>query len=253
MNDRERAIAWRHAQHAAVCDHMREWEHGTAVYASRVPGFWTYNSVRVEGPDPGLGAAELAAVADRLQRGLRHRHVEVEDEAAGGRVRPGFERLGWFAERLVWMQLDGPPRGTPAPLRISEVPFARTRPLREAWTSTAEWAADEEAVTRFAALEEEVAGRRGARALAAWDDDGEPIGFAAFAEQGGTAEVEQVYVDPALRGHGTGGALVAAAVAAAGAGVTFIVADDEGDPKRLYARLGFRPVWVQHVFTRRPE
>ena len=38
-----------------------------------------------------------------------------------------------------------------------------------------------------------------------------------------------------------------------GASETFIVADDEGDPKRLYQRLGFRPVWIQHEFTRRPS
>ena len=59
-------------------------------------------------------------------------------------------------------------------------------------------------------------------------------------------------MQPALRGRGTGGALVAAAARAGGASETFIVADDEGDPKRLYLRLGFRPVWIQHEFTRRP-
>jgi hypothetical protein len=31
-----------------------------------------------------------------------------------------------------------------------------------------------------------------------------------------------------------------------------IEADDEGDAKRLYERLGFRTVWVRHVFTRLP-
>jgi hypothetical protein len=46
---------------------------------------------------------------------------------------------------------------------------------------------------------------------------------------------------------------VAAAARAAGATEAFIVADDEGDPKRLYQRLGFRPVWIQHEFTRRPK
>ena len=58
---------------------------------------------------------------------------------------------------------------------------------------------------------------------------------------------------PALRGRGIGGALVAAAARAGGASETFIVADDEGDPKRLYQRLGFRPVWIQYEFTRRPS
>ena len=46
---------------------------------------------------------------------------------------------------------------------------------------------------------------------------------------------------------------MSAAVAAAGVPATFIVADDEGDPKRLYRRLGFEPVWIQHQFTRRPR
>jgi hypothetical protein len=45
---------------------------------------------------------------------------------------------------------------------------------------------------------------------------------------------------------------VAAARTAAGT-ATFIIADDEGDSKRLYARLGFATVWLQHVFTRRPR
>ena len=83
--------------------------------------------------------------------------------------------------------------------------------------------------------------------------DGRPTAYALFFSDGDTAEVEQAYVEPALRGRGTGGALVAAAARAVGASETFIVADDEGDPKRLYLRLGFRPVWIQHEFTRRPS
>ena len=32
----------------------------------------------------------------------------------------------------------------------------------------------------------------------------------------------------------------------------WIVADDEGRPKQLYARLGFRPVWTSTEFLRAP-
>ncbi len=73
-----------------------------------------------------------------------------------------------------------------------------------------------------------------------------------FRRDGDAAEIEQVYVTESERGRGTGGALVTAATRAAGASETFIVADDDGDSKRLYERLGFEPVWIQHVFTRRP-
>jgi GNAT superfamily N-acetyltransferase len=247
-----RAIAWRHATHAAVCDRVEPWEHGTVVFASDAQSFWNFNSVRVEGPDAGLEADDLVAAADRLQGALAHRHVEVEDEAAGARVRTGLAAAGWRVERLVWMELAGAAAGAPATVAITEVPFERTRPLREAWFLTHDWKPPVEEARAFLPLEDRVAARRGTRALMAWDADGEPLGFVSFSAEGGLAEVEQVYVRADRRGGGIGGALVSAAVRAAGAASTFILADDEGDPKRLYARLGFRPIWIQHLFTRRP-
>ena len=251
---RERAIAWRHGQQAAVCDHTVPWAHGTAVYASDVPGFYAYNDVRLEGPDPGLTADALAGVADALLAGLAHRQLEIEDEAAGERLRPRFDTLGWDTERLVWMELTGPVRGAPAahPVEICEVPFPRTRPLREAWFLASGWLHDTDAVRRFMELEERVGARIGMRALVAWGAAGEPVGYVAFTCRDGGADIDQAYVDPERRGGGIGGALIAAAVEAAGAASTFIVADDEEDAKRLYVRLGFEPVWIQHQFTRRP-
>jgi ribosomal protein S18 acetylase RimI-like enzyme len=251
---RERAIAWRHAQQAAVCDRAVRWAHGTAVYASDVPGFYAYNDVRLEGPDPGLSADALAGVADALLADLAHRQLEIEDEAAGERLRPRFETLGWDTERLVWMELTGPLRGAPAAdaVEIGEVHFSRTRPLREAWFLASGWMHSPDAVRRFMKLEERVGARTGMRALVAWGPAGEPVGYVAFTSRGDGADIDQAYVDPERRGGGIGAALIAAAVEAAGAASTFIVADDEEDAKRLYARLGFEPVWIQHQFTRRP-
>jgi ribosomal protein S18 acetylase RimI-like enzyme len=228
-----------------VCDVIEPWEHGTAVRSTDHPGFWDYNCVRLEGDDPGVSADELAAVADRLQRDLRHRRFDIEDEAAGARLRPGFEALGWHVTRLVWLALSEPPAGPD----FEEVPFAATRPLRLEWARADALATGEEEFQRQADAEEDVAARRGVRALIA----GELDGYVTFLSDGETAEVEQAYVTPRLRGRGTGGALVAAAARAGGASETFIVADDEGDPKRLYQRLGFRPAWIQYEATRRPR
>jgi ribosomal protein S18 acetylase RimI-like enzyme len=254
VSGRERAIAHHHARQSAVCDRSVAWEHGTAMLASEVPGFYEYNVVRLEGPDPGISVAELAAAADRLLDGLAHRQVTVEDLGAGERLRPGFEALGWDADRLVWMELEGAAHAAPAtaPPEIAEAPLERTRALREAWFSTSGWTPTPAAARDFMVLEERVAGRLGTRALMAWGPGGNAVGYATFAVTGAAAEVEQAYVDPAHRGRGIGGALVAAAVDAAGAETTFIVADDEADAKRLYERLGFTPVWVTHQFTRRP-
>jgi GNAT superfamily N-acetyltransferase len=184
-----------------------------------------------------------------LQAGFLHRRIEVEDEAAGERLRPGFEALRWTASRLVWMALSEPPAGRD----FEEAPVEVTRALRLAWARSEGFELGESEYQRQADAEEDVAHRRGVRALVARDAAGEPVGYALFLTDGETAEVEQAYVTPALRGRGTGGALVAAAARAGGATETFIIADDEGDPKRLYLRLGFRPVWIQYEFTRRPS
>jgi GNAT superfamily N-acetyltransferase len=224
------------------------WQHGTSVRCTAHPGFWDYNSLRLEGPDPGASADELAAAAERFQEGLRHRRIEVEDEGAGARLRPAFERLGWKTSRLVWLALSDPPGGPD----FEEVPFEATRELRLEWARSEGYEIGEREYARQADAEEDVARRRGVRALVQ-RDGGRVCAYVTFLTDGETAEVEQAYVEPARRGHGTGGGLVAAAARAGGASETFIVADDEGDPKRLYQRLGFRPVWIQHEFTRRPS
>jgi GNAT superfamily N-acetyltransferase len=246
---RERAIAWRHAEHARVCDVVEPTEHGTLVRCTSMPTFWNYNSLRLEGLDTGVSADALVHTADVLQGDLAHRQVEVEDETAGARLRPGFEALGWAAERLAWLLLDGPP---PAGPDLEEVPFPATVELRLEWAATAPWATDPAAARRFAEHEDAVARLRGSRAVIARDDSGTPVGFASFGRRDDTAEVEQVYVTDSQRGGGIGGALVSAATRRAGAQATLIVADDEADAKRLYERLGFATVWLQHVFTRRP-
>jgi GNAT superfamily N-acetyltransferase len=246
---RERAIAWRHAEHERICDVIEPHEYGTSVQCTFMPTFWFFNSLRVEGPDTGVSADALVHAADVVQGRLDHRLVEVEDEAAGLRLRPGFEALGWAAERLAWLELEGAPPGDP---QLEEVPFPATRALRLEWAAGSPWDTGAEATQRFSELEDRTAALRGSRALIARDETGTPVGFVSFRRDGDTAEIEQVYVTESQRGRGTGGALVTAAVRAAGAPATFIVADDEGDAQRLYQRLGFREVWIQHVFTRRP-
>jgi GNAT superfamily N-acetyltransferase len=214
-----------------------------------MPEWWDYNSVRVEGPDPGVDAAALIRAADTLQRGMRHRQIEVFDRAAGERLRPGFAERGWSVERLVWLERAGPP---PEGDDFEEVPFTDTRALRIEWMHSLPWMNDAAAIARFVDHEDAVARRRGTRTLVVRDGAGAPSGYVSFVAQDAAAEVEQAYVTPALRNRGLGGALVAAAVRAAGVRATFIIADDEGDSKRLYERLGFAPVWIQHVCLTRP-
>ena len=112
----ERAIAWRHGYHAAVCSRIEPWAHGTIARAPDVPSYYDYNLARAEHGDPGSDAEALAAAAEPWLADLDHRRIEVEDEAAGARVAPGFAAMGWVVERLAFLHRELPaaaPSGSP--------------------------------------------------------------------------------------------------------------------------------------------
>jgi GNAT superfamily N-acetyltransferase len=220
------------------------------VRATAIGTFWDFNLVRVETADAPLGARAIAAVADDWLDGLEHRRVEVEDEARGARLRPEFQEIGYSAERLLWMLRDEDPPEPVTGVRIEEVSLADTRPLHEDWLVEEGIGLDSE----FLDAEQRLAAERGLRVLAVIEDGG-PAAYLRIIQAGDSAEIDDVFCTPTRRGAGLGSALLRAALretAAAGARRTFIGADDEGRPKALYARLGFRPAWVQHTFTRRP-
>ncbi len=232
-----------------MCDRVEPWAHGTLVRAEAVPGSWDFNLVRVESAEPRLGARAVAAVADDWLGDLGHRRIEVEDEALGTRLRPELLEQGYCAERLLWLLRTGAPPAPADGVSVQEVALADVRALNEAWLVEEGFGLD----TEFLDAEQAFAERRGLRALAVVKG-GAAAAYLRILLAGDGAEIDDVYCTPARRGQGLGSALLAAglrAVAAAGARRTFIGADDAGRPKRLYARVGFRAAWVQHVFTRR--
>ncbi len=86
--------------------------------------------------------------------------------------------------------------------------------------------------------------------------DGRPCGYAAaITAPGGFGMVDEVFTLPAQRRRGVATAMIAHCVAtlrADGAGVAFLTALASEHPKKLYARLGFRPAmlarrWVKTV------
>jgi GNAT superfamily N-acetyltransferase len=163
-------------------------------------------------------------------------------------LKPGFEARDWKATRLLWMRHEGPlPPGRDAAVR--EVSYEAVHDLRVAWHR--EDFPDQDPGD-FHAHAREVALRRGARVLVAREDR-EPVAFAQLEGDGAAVEITHVYVHPEYRGAGRGTALTRAAVEAAGhVRDLWITADDDGRPKKLYARLGFRPAWVTMEFLRPP-
>jgi ribosomal protein S18 acetylase RimI-like enzyme len=241
-----RAVEWIRGHHEAVCDLLEPWEFGTVVRASRYPDYYDYNLVRVE-RDPGMPVDELVAVADDALQGLEHRRFDFESVDWGAPLRDDFEQAGWRTMRLVLMRHEGPlPH---AELELEAVAYDAVQPLREAWYT--EDFPDEDPGD-YHAQAREVAMARDTRVLAA-REGGEAVGFAQLVVEGDAAEVTNVYVRSDRRGGGLGTALTCAAMAAAGSvAELWIAADDEGRPKELYGRLGFRTALTTIEFTLTP-
>jgi GNAT superfamily N-acetyltransferase len=235
---RELAVQGRHAEHALICDRIEPWAYGTHVRASHNPTDVDFNCLRVEHGEPS--AQELLDAAEELLGDLSHRKVEIEDEALGERLRPAFDAAGWETSRVLFQIIQGEPDAPEG--EFEEVAYAGVRELRREWqhTPAAELPAFEEVVERM-----------GCRTFIA-RRDGRPVAFVLF----NANDVWQVYTSPGARGQGLARMLVGAAVRAAYAGGAehlLIAADDEGSPKELYRRIGFRPAWTWWEFTRKPR
>ncbi len=242
-----RARAWQDGALAAVCDTIEPWEHGTIARAPRYPSYYSFNLLRVT-DDPGISAEELAAFADEALAGLAHRRIDFDDVLAADTRRSAFEALGYRSERLVWMRHDDPGAAPAALAAVEEVPYESVEHLRAIWVS--EGGVPEPDAEAFRAERREVALRRGTQVLGV-REGGEIVAYAQLIRADGSAEIEQVFVAPRCRGRGLGSALTCAAIEAAGdVEDLWICADDEGRPKELYARLGFRPAWVAMEFLR---
>jgi GNAT superfamily N-acetyltransferase len=132
---------------------------------------------------------------------------------------------------------------------VEEVPYDTVHELRLAWHQ--EDFPGEDPGDYFA-YARDISLRRGAKVLVVREDS-DPVAFAQLEGDRPAAEITHVYVQPEYRGAGRGTALTRAGVEAAGdLQDLWITADAEDRPKKLYARLGFRPAWMTMEFLRKP-
>ena len=245
----ERARAWHHAYHEAVCDQIEPWQHGTVVRASRYPTYYDLNVVRVE-DEPAMSASELVAFADEALAGFEHRRLDFDRLNAAEARRAELEALDWKATKLLWMRHERPLPPAGPEIEVDESPYDDVAALRLAWHLED---FDGSEYERFALAAREVAMTRDVRVLTVTEPPAAPIAFAQLERVADGAEITQVYVRPDRRGGGRGTAMTRAAIRAAGeVEDLWIVADDEGRAKELYARLGFDPAWRTMQFLRLP-
>jgi GNAT superfamily N-acetyltransferase len=240
-----RALAWTHRAPERMCDRIEPWDHGTVYRASRYPRYWNFNLLQVRN-DPGVSVDTLIEVADVALAGLEHRRIDFDSAPAAEPLRAEFAARGFQSTRLVWMHFEGP-RPESAEVRVHDVLYDDVDALRVAWHQEDFPGQDASA---FHAQAREVTLALGTRVLAVYDD-ARPVAFAGLDLGDDEIEIGAVFVLPEYRGQGRGTALTQAAVVAAGdVGHLWICADDEGRPKRLYDRLGFRPVTTTMEFLR---
>lgn len=245
-----RAGAWRRQALEQFCDVLTPWEYGTVARCSRYPSVYEFNAVQVERA-PAIDVEALIAFADEAMAGLAHRRIDFEVADAAAPLRSEFEARGWKTFCLLRMRHEGDRTAHgAAPGAAQGVAYDDVHELRSAWQEEDFPGIDP---SNYLACLREVSGARDVNVLAVRRGI-IPVGYAELEHVGDGAEVASVYVRPEDRGQGVGTALTHAAIANAPAvRDLWITADDEGRPKHLYARLGFRPVARSVQFLRLPQ
>lgn len=221
---------------------------GIAVRHAAYPISYTHNQLWVCRPVP---VWVLLDEAERLLEGLGHRQLTVLDDATGRALAPEMSAAGYVHGQEVLMVAEVPPP-PPAPGVAEQIPFRDLRaPMAANWRREIPGLSDD-GVRQLVARTQETAracrlslfGVRDGDAVAAWCE---------LYQRDGIAQIEDVITLPDWRGRGFATAMVLTAARAArdeGAGLVFLVADENDWPRHFYRRLGFRERARVHVFAR---
>jgi GNAT superfamily N-acetyltransferase len=194
----------------------------------------------------------LAAEANRIQgpAGIRHRRVNVDDQAAADRLAPAFEAAGYKAERFVLMVHRRSPGRQVDTSGVREIDWTQLRPARELELRQQPWAAAPGLVSQILAKHELTASRISTRYFGAIVDGG-VASSCELRTEGDVAQIETVETLEAYRRRGLSRAVVSAALEAAGGyDFVFLVADANDWPQEFYRRLGFDEVGIESRFLR---
>ena len=255
MDEVERAFALMDRLDERTAERLEPTPFGPVLVHTRLARVHDLNFLRAEEPGDAT-AEELAAEAERVQgaSGIGHRRVNVRSEKQRERLEPGFVALGWKPERFVVMaQRRAPDRHTEEDVR--EVDEPTLRPLWADAIRTQPHGKDEALVQQILEHRHDV-GRAIPTQYFAAEADGRLVAHAELYSEDGVGQIENVFTLPDYRGRGLARALVLREVAeshAAGNDLTFLVADADDWPQRLYKRLGFETVGRYARFLKAPS
>ena len=254
MDPWQRAIAFMRSVDERSTEQVIPFRWGRALVNRRLNLVHDVNFLiadRLEGAD----AAALAKEADRIQgeAGIRHRRVNVDDQAVADRLSDGFSALGYKPERFVVMVHRRPAAARVDTAGVREIDWTQLRPARELELRQQPWATAEGLVEQILAKHELTARRINTRYFAALVD-GRVASSCEVRAEGDVAQVETVETLEAFRKRGLSRAVVSAALdAASDYDFVFLVTDANDWPQEFYRRLGFEAVGIESRFLRLPN
>jgi ribosomal protein S18 acetylase RimI-like enzyme len=232
--DRMRALE--HRVHDRTAARREEFDGGVAYSNRDLRAVWDLNFLRLDRP-----CTQPALWADRLQAGLGHRRVLVEDPHLVARFGPGLRERGFAETELVALArpVDGGGALDPA---VRELAFEPVRALRRqvvAEQLPAAHAGVIDQVVDASALAE----RAGARWLVCFDGDA-PVAHCVVFSHDGLAQIEDVATLERHRRRGFARRLIAHALTllARDHDTAFLTAEAQDWPLGFYERLGFVPI-----------
>jgi GNAT superfamily N-acetyltransferase len=249
--DNARIHAFEHETTALVADEVIQIPEGWVARSAALPAVWALNHVGATGP---VSRDEALELVERHQAELPYRQLVIEHEPSGEALEAQLAGEGWRVDRNVGMVLRGDPdRGldTSAVIEAEE---------DEALSLMAQWWGEDEKLQRSPDAPSQINETirltwraRNAQRFGILGRDGALAAITILFSDGVVAQVEDVFVVPEERRRGFARALVThAALTALDAGheFVFILADDKGWPKHLYADVGFAPVGRSWEFHR---
>ena len=243
------ALAFMRRTAELAADQVRPLDAGCVVRTPSLPLVWGINHLRLSGPTTYAEAIELA---EKHLGDLPYRQLAIEHWASAELLEAPLRAAGWKPDRELLMALAGSADLQLDPAGVVEVEEDEAAGLMRQWVSDDHTMTAETLDQVVAATSRE--GRvRAARNLAIRDVDGALVAMTKLYSDGVTAQVEDVYTVPAWRNRGCARRLIMHAIALAreaGHELVFVVADDDGWPKHLYARLEFDPIGRMGMFHR---
>lgn len=253
--DADRVIAFERDLRRRSSHREQHFRAGAALFRDELPRVWDANVVHLTATTGTLVAAELVAEAERLQDGLAHRKVIVDDDELGADLAPGMRALGWQVRPMGIMvhrrPLDRPPdRRLAREITLDELLAVRAQALR-----AEPYGGDPETVRQILAADRALAGPGRARHLGG-PARGDLACFLTLYSDGPTALLQSMVTLGSARGRGLARAAMALGVelaAAHGHTLTGLATVDEVPWLRaVYTRMGFDLVGRWWTFVRLP-